>query len=52
MGNSEFGLKPVEFKSSCENPDYPVTMDMYVSNLLGKNSGEKNLIIGKLRVVT
>lgn len=36
MGNSEFGLKPVEFKSSCEKPDCPVTMDMYVSNLLGK----------------
>lgn len=53
MGDSEFGLRLVEFKRTYENPECPVgCMDMYVSDLLGKSSGEKNLILWKLRVVT
>lgn len=45
MGDSEFGLRQVEFKSTCENPDEKSSnYDMCISNLLGKNSGEKNLI--------
>ena len=50
MGDSEFSLRPVEFKSTCENPECPVTVDMQVYNLLVKSSGEKNLIMWKLRV--
>ena len=50
MGDSEFRLRPVEFKSTCENPECPVTVDMQVYNLLVKSSGEKNLIMWKLRV--
>lgn len=45
MGDSEIGLRLVEFKSTLESPECPGTMDMYVSHLLGKSLGEKNLIM-------
>lgn len=36
MGDSEFGITIVEFKSTCENPDEKSgNYDMCISNLLG-----------------